>query len=136
MPFLNTLASLRRRVMSIFYEALLLAAILWCGGLIFAFVELRIGGAISRPVFQAYLFFFAGLYFVWHWVRGQIPMRTWRMRLVTREGCRLTACRAMVRYVLATCGLALLGLGFLWAIFDREHQFLHDRLSGTRIVRC
>jgi hypothetical protein len=27
----------------------------------------------------------------------------------------------------------MLGLGFIWAVLDREHQFLHDRLAGTRI---
>jgi uncharacterized RDD family membrane protein YckC len=26
------------------------------------------------------------------------------------------------------------GAGLIWAIFDRDRQFLHDRLSGTRIV--
>jgi hypothetical protein len=27
-----------------------------------------------------------------------------------------------------------LGAGFAWAVVDRDHQFLHDRLAGTRIV--
>jgi uncharacterized RDD family membrane protein YckC len=25
------------------------------------------------------------------------------------------------------------GVGFLWALFDRDRQFLHDRIAGTRI---
>jgi len=33
-------------------------------------------------------------------------------------------------------GLGLCGLGLVWALFDRERQFLHDRLAGTRIVSC
>jgi uncharacterized RDD family membrane protein YckC len=28
----------------------------------------------------------------------------------------------------------LLPVSILWALFDREHQFLHDRLAGTRLV--
>jgi len=27
------------------------------------------------------------------------------------------------------------GLGFLTAVFNREHRGLHDRLAGTRVVR-
>jgi uncharacterized RDD family membrane protein YckC len=42
--------------------------------------------------------------------------------------------RAVHRYLLATLGLAALGLGFLWALFDRDRQFLHDRLAGTALV--
>jgi hypothetical protein len=26
------------------------------------------------------------------------------------------------------------GIGLLWAIFDPQHQFLHDRLAGSRLV--
>jgi uncharacterized RDD family membrane protein YckC len=26
------------------------------------------------------------------------------------------------------------GIGLLYAVFDRDRQFLHDRLAGTRIV--
>jgi len=35
---------------------------------------------------------------------------------------------------LAWPSLAFLGCGLLWALFDRDRQFLHDRLAGTRIV--
>jgi uncharacterized RDD family membrane protein YckC len=27
-----------------------------------------------------------------------------------------------------------LGVGLWWALFDRDRQFLHDRLAGTRII--
>jgi uncharacterized RDD family membrane protein YckC len=56
------------------------------------------------------------------------------MRLVTQYGDALTLRQASLRYVLASAGLLLLGVGFLWALVDPERQFLHDRLGGTRIV--
>ena len=28
------------------------------------------------------------------------------------------------------------GLGLLWALFDRDRQFLHDRLAGTRVIKA
>jgi len=41
--------------------------------------------------------------------------------------------RAIWRYALAWPSL-LLCVGLLWALVDRDRQFLHDRLAGTRIV--
>jgi len=35
-------------------------------------------------------------------------------------------------YIVALLGL---GLGLLWGCFDRENRCLHDRLSGTRVIR-
>ena len=35
--------------------------------------------------------------------------------------------RSYLKYFVA------LGAGFIWAWFDREQQFLHDRLAGTKI---
>jgi len=40
-----------------------------------------------------------------------------------------------LRFCLALAGLALAGAGFWWALFDRDRQFLHDRLLGTRLIR-
>ena len=42
--------------------------------------------------------------------------------------------RLVLRYALAWPSLLYLGAGLLWAFFDRDRQFLHDRLSGTRLV--
>jgi uncharacterized RDD family membrane protein YckC len=41
---------------------------------------------------------------------------------------------ALKRYLLALLSIALAGTGFLWAFLDRDRQFLHDRLCGTRLV--
>lgn len=39
-----------------------------------------------------------------------------------------------MRYVLASLGMLFFGAGFLWALFDRQGLFLHDRLTGSRLV--
>jgi hypothetical protein len=36
--------------------------------------------------------------------------------------------------MLAIASIALGGGGYWWALFDRDGQFLHDRLAGTRLV--
>jgi uncharacterized RDD family membrane protein YckC len=129
------LAPLHRRTLSLIYETLLVAAVLWFAGLLYALFEQRIGSTHVRVVYQVYLAIVAGVYFIWQWRHGQtLPMKTWRMRLVTRGGTPLSLMQAVVRYLYASAGLLLVGLGFVWALVDREHQFLHDRLAGTRLI--
>jgi len=131
------LASLWRRLVSMFYDALLLMAWLFVAG--FMVVGLIPGAVVERSAlvqvsFQAYLVVAAGLYFVLFWARsGQtLAMKTWHLRVVTQEGAALSWRRAWIRYFWA---LATLGLGIAWALVDRERQFLHDRLAGTRLVK-
>src|SRR5688572_8724309 len=129
-------ATLSRRFMSLFYDAVLLAAVLWLAALPLAFVETELNVPHVRPAHQGYLALVAGAYFVWQWTRGgqTLAMKTWQLKVERRGGGALTLCDAVVRYVAALAGLAALGLGFLWAFFDREKQYLHDRIAGTRIV--
>lgn len=78
----------------------------------------------------------AGLYFVYQWRRsGQtLAMKTWRLQIVSQDdGQPPSTRRALLRYLLAWPSVVS-GLGLLWALFDRDRQFLHDRLAGTRIV--
>jgi uncharacterized RDD family membrane protein YckC len=132
------LASVGRRALSLIYEVLLLAALLWCASLLFRVVQTPLGATHIRAVFQAYLLGVAGVYFVWQWRHGgqTLPMRAWGVRLVTRDGSALGGGQACMRYLLATISTGLFGFGFLWALIDRDRQFLHDRLAGTRLVRC
>ena len=130
-------APLLRRLTSLFYEALLLVAVLWLAGLLFSLAERQLHVPHVRPVYQVYLVLVAGAYFAWQWVRGgqTLPMKTWRLKLVARDGGAITWRQAWLRYVVALAGTMVVGFGFLWALFDRERLFLHDRIAGTRIVR-
>ncbi len=130
-------APLLRRLAALFYEALLLLAVLWLAGLLFSLIGLELRLPHPRLAYQLYLVLVAGGYFVWQWVRGgqTLPMKTWRLRLVARDGGSLTWRQAWLRYLAALVGLAVLGLGFVWALFDRDRLFLHDRIAGTRLVR-
>ena len=131
------LAPPSRRLASLVYEALLLAAFLWLASLFYSVAEQQLDAPHVRSLYQAYLTLVAGIYFVWQWVRGQtLPMKTWRMRLVAKNGSSVNVQQGAIRYVLAIAGLVLVGTGFLWALFDPEGQFLHDRLAGTRFVSC
>ena len=89
-----------------------------------------------RPLFQLYLLAIGGAYFVYCWSHGgqTLPMKTWRFRVVRADGAPLSTARALHRFALALLGFLALGLGFLWALVDRDRQFLHDRLAGTALV--
>ena len=42
---------------------------------------------------------------------------------------------ALLRFVLASLSLALLGCGFWYAWFDAGRRTWHDRVCGTRVTR-
>jgi len=128
--------ALARRLAAVLYEALLVVALMF----IATFPFLAFFGDAThgwrRHLLQAWIVFVVGAYFVWFWTRGgqTLPMKTWRIRLVRYDGAPVNAGRAVHRYVLAILGTAALGLGFAWALLDRDRQFLHDRLAGTALV--
>ncbi|MCW5604264.1 MAG: RDD family protein [Burkholderiales bacterium] len=131
------LAGLGRRTLALTYEALLLVAVLCLGALPFLMLTQEANPGARRLLLQIYLLALCGAYFVWQWLKGgqTLPMKTWRIRLVTRDGAPLTLRHGVCRYLLATAGTLLFGSGFLWALLDPERQFLHDRLAGTKIVQ-
>lgn len=126
-----------RRLLSMIYEFLLLAAVLFIASFVFHLIFRDTGSLFFRPAFQLYLLLVAGIYFTWFWTHGgqTLPMQTWKLRVITADGKRVNLKRAVARYLFAVVGIFFFGCGILWALFDRERQFLHDRLAGTRIVR-
>jgi uncharacterized RDD family membrane protein YckC len=125
-----------RRVLAMLYESLIVFAIAFFAGLAFYGATHGQLSGNARVVFQLYLFLVLGAYFIACWSRGgrTLPMQTWKMRVVRRDNQPIGVERAALRYVLAWPSLLLFGIGVFWAFLDRDRQFLHDRLAGTRIV--
>lgn len=75
-------------------------------------------------------------YFLWCWTHGgqTLAMKTWRIRVLTKNDAPLTFFQALRRLFLAIAGLLAGGIGFWWALLDKDGQFLHDRIAGTRLV--
>jgi uncharacterized RDD family membrane protein YckC len=80
-----------------------------------------------RHALQLFIVTVFAAYFLWCWLRGgqTLAMKAWHIRLVD-----VTPQKALIRLLVA--GL-LLPVSILWAMFDRDRQFLHDRLAGTRL---
>jgi len=114
------------------YEAVLLFAVAFFAAWLFFFASGGRDASAGWPRHLLQLFIglvFAG-YFLWSWLRGgqTLAMKAWRIRLVG-----VTPRTALLRFVLALL-LVPTGISIVWALFDREKQFLHDRLAGTRLV--
>jgi uncharacterized RDD family membrane protein YckC len=121
---------LARRLAAMAYEALLVFAVAFFAAWLFFFAS---GGrdatrGLVRTELQLFIVIVLAAYFLWCWLRGgqTLAMRAWRIRLVD-----VTPAKAALRFVLA---FALLPLSILWALVDRDRQFLHDRLVGTRLI--
>jgi len=114
------------------YEAILLFAVAFFAAWLFFFAS---GGRDATAGWLRYaLQLFIGVvfasYFLWCWLRGgqTLAMKAWGIRLVG-----VTPSRALLRLILAAV-LVPTSVSVAWALFDREKQFLHDRLAGTRLV--
>ena len=125
---------LLRLLASLLYEALLLLALFLVATFFFVFLFGQATTSPQRYYLQLYLWMIAGVYFSWCWSRGRtLPMQAWRIQLRDVNGGPVSLPQACRRYLWASAGLLLAGAGFVWALLDREHLFLHDRLAGTRL---
>ena len=125
------------RIAAMIYEALLVTAVIFIAALPFLYLVGNAETGWRHLAFQLYLLGVLFAYFSTFWLRsGQtLAMKTWRIRLVNLAGGTISLKQAALRFALGLVGLMLAGAGFWWALFDRDRQFLHDRLARTRLVR-
>lgn len=83
---------------------------------------------LARHELQGALILALAGYYLFCWLRGgqTLAMKAWRIRLVD-----VTPRKALMRLILAAL---LLPVSIVWALLDRDGQFLHDRLAGTRLI--
>ncbi len=125
-----------RRFISLLYEFIILLAIIFIASFIFHLIFRDANTLYFIPLYQFYLLIVMGCYFIWFWTHGgqTLAMQTWKIRVVTIDGKKLDRNKAITRYLLAVAGILFFGIGVIWTIIDRDHQYLHDRLAGTRII--
>lgn len=129
--------TIRRRLACLLYEALLMLGVLSVTFMV-PHLALGIGFGIVLPgwILLTHVMVVMGGYFCWYWAKsGQtLAMQTWKLILKRSDGSRPTRAQLVGRYLLAWPSLLLYGAGFWWALFDRNRQFLHDRIAGTQIM--
>jgi uncharacterized RDD family membrane protein YckC len=82
---------------------------------------------------QFILWVSSGVYFVWSWARGgqTLAMRAWKLKLIfPYDGLWFY----FARYLLVTIGAIFFLFSFLWAIFNKKNQYLHDYILGSEII--
>lgn len=151
--------TIRRRVTTMLYEALLLFAVEMFAIALYMLITWNSQHPVAREGMKLYLFLVTGAYFMWSWIDSghTLAMKTWRIKVVQPGHARLSFRTAALRYLLAwgwflpallVCwafglhsksqiGIALAAGMLAWAmtaLFDRDRQFLHDRLAGTRLI--
>ena len=140
------------------YEAMLLFGVIFIAGWIFDTLTQSRHALTLRHARQFWLFLVLGAYFVFFWHRGgqTLAMKTWHIKVLVPGFENIPIGKAIMRYLLAwmwflpamaldyalglkgwnSMGVLATGMA-LWAItalFDKDRQFLHDRLSGTYLI--
>jgi uncharacterized RDD family membrane protein YckC len=130
------LPGIGRRLTCMLYEGLVVFSILLIGFLLPQAVLAGFGIPVSGKQLWLYVIVLLMLYFLWCWLNGgqTLPMKTWKLRIASADGTRLRPAQALLRYLAAWPSITLCGIGILWAVFDKDRQFLHDRIAGTQIV--
>ncbi|CAN1491278.1 COG1714 Predicted membrane protein/domain [Methylophilaceae bacterium] len=136
MTNLNSKPAWLRLAACMLYDGLVVLALSFALALGFILLFGDASHGLKRYALQLFLWLGVGLYFVWCWRKsGQtLAMQTWQLKLSHGQANLLNWPQALIRYALASLSLGAFGLGFAWAVFDRDGLFLHDRLLNSRIT--
>jgi uncharacterized RDD family membrane protein YckC len=151
--------SIPRRLICMVYETLLLLAVEMGMVLVYLLATRNVHTPMLDHGRNALVFLVAAVYFIHFWTDSghTLAMKTWRIKLVKPGLARLPFRVAALRYFLAwgwflpallVChqfglkdkaevGTALAVGMAVWAMtawLDKDRQFLHDRLAGTRLI--
>ena len=126
-------AGLGRRLVAIFYDSLLILAIWMLSSF---WLVIIIGGEVTGPYFQLFLYLELALFYIYFWrFRGQtLGMQAWKIQTLSPTGEPLSLSQCCLRFFCATLSVLCLGAGFIWMFFDRQGLTWHDRASGTRVI--
>jgi len=134
------------RLLAMIYDALPVLALWMLAGTVFTLAYTFSGHAQRENIapFSAWQWLLwavcwaiTGWYATASWRRGgqTLGMRPWRLKLESRDGTPLRRGQLWLRFAVATLSLLLGGLGFWWALVDRQRLTWHDRASATRLLR-
>lgn len=155
--------SVKRRLISMIYDLLLLLAVEIFAVAVYTLVTLNLHWTIFDMLRSVVVVATAGAYFVHAWSGSghTLAMKTWRIKLVKVGEATVPRRDALKRFAFAwgyvapalliswalglwetragssTAILLVIGNVIAWsltAFLDKDRQFLHDKLAGTRLI--
>lgn len=130
-----TKPSLLRHLAAIFYDLLLLSALLFFSTALL--LPFNGGEAFtSRQIFYPiYLLCVSYFFYGWFWTHGgqTLGLKAWKLKAVSNNGNPITWRQAFIRFVVSIVSWGCLGLGFLWVFFNKGRLSWHDMASKTAL---
>ena len=87
-----------------------------------------------------FLGFVIGVIYQWYFLtqqNGQTPgKRIMGICVIKVNGAPLQAADVIVRYIGYYVNSIVFGIGWIWALFDKDKQGWHDKLAGTYVVKA
>lgn len=132
-------AGLVRRLMAIMYDLFLLLAMLFIAtaiAMIFNQGNAIEPGQAIYPFYIVYLLVLSFVFYGWFWTHGgqTLGMKTWKMRLQQDDGKPLSWNLALIRFAIALVSGSVLGLGFIWSLFESKRRCWHDLASHSVLL--
>lgn len=95
------------------------------------------GATVNDPLLSSILFITLYLFFAYFWTRnGQtLGMQVWHLRIQNRNGSSISWLQALLRFMMGWISWLACGLGFFWALFNKEKLTWHDKFSESVVVR-
>lgn len=76
-------------------------------------------------------------YFAWSWVKGgqTLGMKAWKFHIMQDNGKSITHKQALIRFILSIVSFSVVGLGFIYQLFNENNLALHDKFSNTWLIK-
>lgn len=128
--------NLFRRLASIFYDGVLVVAIVIITSLPFYSFNVE-ESFLLKLTMQLYFYLIIQYFFVWFWVNSTatLGMKSWKIKIVDINGNNISYKKAIVRFNASILSISIFGLGFLVSLFRKDKKCLHDIISRTQLIK-
>ena len=128
--------SLLRRLGAIAYDIFLAFSLAFfiVGAILIAFFDKQAQtDLLMFGIFLITVYF----YFTWSWVKGRqtLGMKTWKFQIQQSNGDNITHRQAFIRFILAAVSFSIVGLGFIYQLFNKDNFTWHDKYSETYLIK-
>ncbi len=123
------------RLVAYIIDVIILGVIYFVLGLVFG---LLLGADTGSSVGSLVGAIVGIVYIIYFWTSsGQTPgKKMMGLKVVTTDGGKLSTGGAIIRLVGYAISGAILYLGFIWILFDKDKQGWHDKIAKTYVVKA